>query len=118
MAASDRTIDHRARFTGGSLRQNWDTMDAEKTIAEIEWLEHLFTLPDNRPLPTPDEQAANHCPIFGHVSPDDPLCIRCGLPLDPFDAPRGEAPRQMAQYYWGLCAMAALMVLLLCLLIR
>ncbi len=23
-------------------------MDAEKTIAEIEWLEHLFTLPDNR----------------------------------------------------------------------
>jgi hypothetical protein len=25
-------------------------MDAEKTIAEIEWLEHLFTLPDERPL--------------------------------------------------------------------
>ena len=25
-------------------------MDAEKTNSEIEWLEHLFTLPDERPL--------------------------------------------------------------------
>ena len=94
-------------------------MDAEKTIAEIEWLEQLFTLPDNRPLQSPDEEGVSHCPIFGPVSPDDPLCTQCGgLPLDLFDDPRGESSRQMLHYYWGLCVMAALMLLILYLLIR
>jgi hypothetical protein len=34
-------------------------MDAEKTIAEIEWLERLFASPDTRPLSAKDVTAAN-----------------------------------------------------------
>jgi hypothetical protein len=34
-------------------------MDVEKTIAEIEWLERIFTLPDTRPLSMSDWKAAN-----------------------------------------------------------
>jgi hypothetical protein len=34
-------------------------MDPEKTIAEIELLEHMLTLPDTRPLKMPDWKAAN-----------------------------------------------------------
>ena len=34
-------------------------MDPEKTIAEIEWLERLVTLPDPRPLQPTDICAAN-----------------------------------------------------------
>jgi hypothetical protein len=94
-------------------------MDAEKTIAEIEWLEHLFTLPDNRLVQEPDEKAAHHCPIFGPASPGDPLCTRCGgLPRDMFDDSREESPLQMVHYYWVLCVIAALILLVLCLLIR
>lgn len=34
-------------------------MDAEKTIAEIEWLERVFAAPDTRPLSASDLSAAN-----------------------------------------------------------
>lgn len=34
-------------------------MNLERTIAEIEWLEQLFTLPDTRPLQLSDLYAAN-----------------------------------------------------------
>lgn len=34
-------------------------MDVEKTIAEIEWLESMYTLPDPRPLRMADRKAAN-----------------------------------------------------------
>ncbi len=34
-------------------------MDAEQTIAEVEWLEHLFAVPDARPLSPSDLAAAN-----------------------------------------------------------
>jgi hypothetical protein len=34
-------------------------MDAERTIAEIEWLERLFVVPDKRPLSASDLSAAN-----------------------------------------------------------
>jgi hypothetical protein len=34
-------------------------MDGEKTIAEIELLGHIFTLPDKRPLQMADWKAAN-----------------------------------------------------------
>jgi hypothetical protein len=34
-------------------------MDAEKTISEIEWLEHLYSLLDTRPLQLADRNAAN-----------------------------------------------------------
>ena len=34
-------------------------MDPEKTIAEIELLERMLTLPDKRPLKMPDWKAAN-----------------------------------------------------------
>jgi hypothetical protein len=34
-------------------------MDAEKTIAEIEMLERIFTLPDSRPFSLADREAAN-----------------------------------------------------------
>jgi len=34
-------------------------MDAEQTIAEIEWLERIFAVPDIRPLSPSDLSAAN-----------------------------------------------------------
>ena len=34
-------------------------MDVEKTIAEIEWLEHLYSLPDTRTLQLADRYAIN-----------------------------------------------------------
>jgi hypothetical protein len=34
-------------------------MDAEHTIAEIEWLEHIFAVPDTRPMSASDLAAAN-----------------------------------------------------------
>jgi hypothetical protein len=34
-------------------------MDTERTIAEIELLEHILSLPDHRPLKMPDWKAAN-----------------------------------------------------------
>jgi len=34
-------------------------MDAEQTIAEIEWLECIFAVPDTRPLSPSDLSAAN-----------------------------------------------------------
>jgi hypothetical protein len=34
-------------------------MDAEQSIAEIEWLEHVFMVPDTRPLGPSDISAAN-----------------------------------------------------------
>lgn len=34
-------------------------MDAEKTIAEIEWIERIFALPDTRRLRLADREAAN-----------------------------------------------------------
>lgn len=34
-------------------------MDAEQTIAEIEWLERIFAAPDSRPLNQSDLSAAN-----------------------------------------------------------
>jgi hypothetical protein len=35
------------------------TMDAEKAIAEVEWLERIFAVPDTRPLNAGDLSAAN-----------------------------------------------------------
>jgi len=34
-------------------------MDAEQTIAEIEWLEHIFSVPDTRPLSRSDLYTVN-----------------------------------------------------------
>ena len=34
-------------------------MDTERRIAEIEWLEHIFAVPDTRPLSQSDLAAAN-----------------------------------------------------------
>jgi len=34
-------------------------MDAEHTIAEIEWLERIYVVPDTRPLSPSDLSAAN-----------------------------------------------------------
>jgi hypothetical protein len=34
-------------------------MDAEQSIAEIEWLEHILAVPDMRPLSPSDISAAN-----------------------------------------------------------
>jgi hypothetical protein len=34
-------------------------MDAEQTIAEIEWVERIFAAPDNRPLGPSDLAATN-----------------------------------------------------------
>ena len=43
-------------------------MDTEKTIAEIEWLERIFALPDTRPLSPSDLAAANrrHDEVLAH----------------------------------------------------
>lgn len=34
-------------------------MDAEKTIADIEWLERIFAVPDSRPMTASDLSAVN-----------------------------------------------------------
>ena len=43
-------------------------MDAEQTIAEIEWVERIFALPDIRPLSLNDLAAANrrHDDMLAH----------------------------------------------------
>jgi len=43
-------------------------MDAEQTIADIEWLERIFAAPDNRPLSPSDLSAANrrHDDMLAH----------------------------------------------------
>jgi hypothetical protein len=43
-------------------------MDAEQTIAEIEWLERIFAVPDTRPLSPSDLAAANrrHDEMLAH----------------------------------------------------
>lgn len=47
-----RAIRTLVRYTGGR-------MDTERRIAEIEWLEHIFAVPDTRPLSQSDLAAAN-----------------------------------------------------------
>ena len=43
-------------------------MDAEQSIAEIEWLERIFAVPDTRPLSAKDLAAANrrHDEMLSH----------------------------------------------------
>jgi hypothetical protein len=43
-------------------------MNAEKTIAEVEWLERIFSVPDTRPLSASDLAAANrrHDEMLAH----------------------------------------------------
>jgi len=43
-------------------------MDTEQTIAEIEWLERIFAVPDARPLSASDLAAANrrHDEMLAH----------------------------------------------------
>jgi len=43
-------------------------MDTERRIAEIEWLERIFTVPDTRPLGPSDFSAANrrHDDLLAH----------------------------------------------------
>ena len=43
-------------------------MDSEQTIAEIEWLERIFGMPDGRPLNEKDLSAANrrHDDMLAH----------------------------------------------------
>ena len=43
-------------------------MDAEQTIADIEWLERIFAEPDTRPLSASDLAAANrrHDEMLAH----------------------------------------------------
>lgn len=45
-------------------------MDTERTIAEIEWLEHISELPDSRPMTGSDLAAANrgHDEVLSHSS--------------------------------------------------
>jgi len=55
-------------------------MDAEQTIAEIEWLEEMFAVPDIRPLSASDVAAANrrHDELLAH-SPWFQLWRRYGV---------------------------------------
>jgi hypothetical protein len=67
-------------------------MDAKQTIAEIEWLERIFAVPDTRPLGPSDLAAANrrhddmlaHSPWFrlwqryGGCCRPEPRIIRLG----------------------------------------
>jgi hypothetical protein len=43
-------------------------MDAERTIAEIEWLERVYAAPDTRPLSASDISGANrrHDDLLAH----------------------------------------------------
>ena len=62
-------------------------MDAEQSIAEIEWLEHIFAVRDTRPLSASDLAAANrtHDDALAH-SPWFQLWHRYGVCC------RGESP--------------------------
>ena len=44
-------------------------MDAEQTLAEIEWLERIFAVPDARPLSASDLAAVNrrHDDMLAHI---------------------------------------------------
>jgi len=55
-------------------------MDVEQTIAEIEWLERIIAVPDNRPLSPTDLSAANrrHDEMHAH-SPWFQLWQRYGV---------------------------------------
>jgi hypothetical protein len=55
-------------------------MDAEQTIADIEWLERIFAEPDTRPLIPSDLSAANrrHDEVLAH-SPWFRLWQRYGI---------------------------------------
>jgi len=55
-------------------------MDPEKTIAEIEWLERIFAVPDTRPLSASDLSAVNqrHDDMHAH-SPWFQLWQRYGV---------------------------------------
>jgi hypothetical protein len=63
-------------------------MDAEQTIAEIEWLERIFAVPDTRPLSTSDISAANrrhdemnaHSPWF-RLGQHYGVCCRAESPI-------------------------------------
>lgn len=63
-------------------------MDAEQTIAEIEWLERIFAVPDTRPLSLSDLAAANrrhdemlaHSPWF-RLWQQYGLCCRAESPV-------------------------------------
>lgn len=52
------TADPRSFDLSAVLVDIWD-VDAERTIAEIEWLERIFSVPDKRPLTSSDLVAAN-----------------------------------------------------------
>lgn len=52
------TARHRLTHSGFVL-DDWGRMDTEQAIAEIEWLEHVFAVPDTRPLTPSDLSAAN-----------------------------------------------------------
>jgi hypothetical protein len=101
-------------------------MDAEKTNAEIEWLEHLFTLPDNRPLQMSDWKAASCYPNLNTPSSDDLLCTQCDFPLNLPDGQRGQSrikqhrgtPQKTPDYILALGILVVLILLIACLLIR
>jgi hypothetical protein len=55
-------------------------MDAEQNIAEIEWLERIFAVPDTRPLSASDLAAANRLHDERHAnSPWSRLWQRYGV---------------------------------------
>jgi len=56
------------QFTVPAGRLRW--MDTEQTIAEIEYLERIFSVPDTRPLSPSDLFAANR-------RHDEKLTVRC-----------------------------------------
>lgn len=47
------------RLLAGRQHRIINVMNPERTIAEIEWLEQLYALPDTRPLQLSDLYAAN-----------------------------------------------------------
>ena len=58
-------------------------MDPERTIADIEWLERISSLPDTRPLSASDIAAANrrHDEALSQQPVVSPLAVvRCVLP--------------------------------------
>jgi hypothetical protein len=55
----DRKGLYRFRLTDSRFVLDDETMDAEQTIFEIEWLERIYSVPDTRPLSLNDLTAAN-----------------------------------------------------------
>jgi hypothetical protein len=94
-------------------------MDIEKTIIEIAWLEHIYMLPDDRPL----RKAADRRPICGgplaNASPTPQCCSQVKFPDGQYrEKQRRAVPHKLGRYLIRVVILVVLIFLLAYLLVR